>query len=87
MIRPGDKEVDLDRGDRADNAVADSVVLQLECRQPVFPVQQGQLVPFLKLNGKHVELILNVPVGAPGGGRCCEKGPFPASVLRCLRGE
>jgi hypothetical protein len=63
MIHHGDKEVDLDCGYRADHAFADSVVPP-ECGQHLSPVQEAQPILYLKLTGKRVELILDVPVAA-----------------------
>jgi hypothetical protein len=77
MIRHGDKEVDLDRGYRAGNAVEDSVVLPLECRQPESPLQGAQLIPHVKLAGKGAEPARNLPVPAPGRGRVLREGSFP----------
>jgi hypothetical protein len=86
MIHHGDRDVDLDRGYRADHAVADSVVLQPECRQLLSPVQEARRIPYLKLTGKRVELILDVPVATRVRGRCRNR-PFLVSGPRCLCGE
>ena len=58
------KGMKLDCGYRIDLLVEDQIVVELKAVEKVLPIHEAQLLPYLKLSGKRVGLLINfnVPV-------------------------
>jgi GxxExxY protein len=53
------KGINLDCGYRIDVIVENEIVLELKCVEHILPVHEAQLLTYLKLLNKRVDLILN----------------------------
>ena len=49
----------LDIGDRIDVLVEDLVIIELKAVDTIPPIHKAQLIPYLKLSGKDVGLLIN----------------------------
>jgi GxxExxY protein len=56
------KGLQLDCGYKMDLVVGREVVLELKCVEKILPVQEAQLLTYLKLSGKRVGLLINFNV-------------------------
>jgi GxxExxY protein len=49
-------------GFRLDLVIQNEAILELKCVERVLPVHEAQLLAYLKLTGKHVDMIINFNV-------------------------
>ena len=56
------KGMKLDCGYRIDLLVEDQIVVELKAVEKVLPIHEAQLLPYLKLSGKRVGLLINFNV-------------------------
>ena len=58
------KGIALESGYRIDLIVEDTVIIELKCIEKILPIHEAQLLTYMRLSGKQVDLIINfyVPV-------------------------
>ena len=59
VIYHGEK---IDIGYRIDVLVEDLVVLELKCVESIHPIHEAQLLPYIRLSGKNIGLLINFHV-------------------------
>jgi len=67
------KGIKLDCGYRLDLVVQNGVVIEIKCLEHILPVQEAQLLTYLKMTGKRVGLILNFNVSVLSRGGIIRK--------------